>query len=563
MSSSSMTFDSIGCIPSASEVKSRINRRYDALFYKDANGFLRTYVCSVCDKIIMHEKDLMWFSFDKLKACQECLNWDSVHEYRPCQVIGIMKENYQFPTVPVSILSDSLWLKKLALSPRGSYGRKGTGRSKWGVSCCCQCHSAVSGKKTPLYAIVNNNFFGNAPECLRELTPVELAMITPVTGHGWCFSWVGGTQKNLKGTLSFMRVDQLDIARAVTQMKVMGLTSHVVVLLTGKVTKSQRDKVTKKIRTDKVITAVEWLVRNNVQWQSFDLSTVQKELETHVPVVVDQSTTVESENANVENKELLTCYFLDGSTTTNNGGFDNMETFKEYVKEMQRKNYDMSLKLDLDRQFLNGSDSDQLMSSSLLNFPYGLCGLNEKRLNSDGSWSVQLDILDFIKHLSSLSSPEFHMPLFQLILYSMGSKVRLLRKSRLQLKGDYHAESIAKGLESSDLKKAIASRRIGNRNGGSAGARNLLLAVDAMSKALPHSNEAASAARGISESMLHHFGSGSIFLTVTFDDENSLLMEVLTGKNIESELEDGSNLSDQDLERELHSYAWNSQGLLQ
>ena len=44
---------------------------------------------------------------------------------------------------------------------------------------------------------------------------------------------------NLKGTLSFMRVKEHSIARAAVQLETMGLSQHIVVLLTGPMTEEQ------------------------------------------------------------------------------------------------------------------------------------------------------------------------------------------------------------------------------------------------------------------------------------------------------------------------------------
>ena len=88
----------------------------------------------------------------------------------------------------------------------------------------------------PLYAIRNKNYVGGAPKCLTDLTEIELALLSPAHAHGYCFSYVGGKQKNLKGTLTFMRVQERRIARSVTQLCAMGLTKHIVILSTGRMT---------------------------------------------------------------------------------------------------------------------------------------------------------------------------------------------------------------------------------------------------------------------------------------------------------------------------------------
>jgi hypothetical protein len=118
--------------------------------------------------------------------------------------------------------------------------------------------------------------------------------------------------------------------------------------------------------------------------------------------------------------------------------------------------------------------------------------------------------------------------------------------SRLQLRNPIDAKNLAEGVNAQDVSAAIGFRRNGVRTGGTNVSRKLLDSVDAMSRNLPHTNEAAKKARGSGEAMQHHFGMCSIFLTVTFDDENSLLIQVLSGEDID----DGtpvSSLSDEEV----------------
>ena len=127
------------------------------------------------------------------------------------------------------------------------------------------------------------------------------------------------------------------------------------------------------------------------------------------------------------------------------------------------------------------------------------------RQNVDEYWDSYVDTSDFLRHLSLVSQPVFHKQMFQLILYSINCKVELFKKASLQVKGEYNAKAIAEGLDADDVQKTIASRRRGNYTGGTFSTNELLKAVTAVSKALPHTNEAAAKARGTAESMMHHF----------------------------------------------------------
>jgi hypothetical protein len=97
-------------------------------------------------------------------------------------------------------LTDHPWVNNLCLSPCGFLGKNGSGCGcKYGFSACSKCRNWILKKKLPFYAVVNRNFIGHAPKCLMSLSEVELAFISPVKGYGYCFSWVGGAQKCLKG----------------------------------------------------------------------------------------------------------------------------------------------------------------------------------------------------------------------------------------------------------------------------------------------------------------------------------------------------------------------------
>jgi hypothetical protein len=97
-----------------------------------------------------------------------------------------------------------------------------------------------------------------------------------------------------------------------------------------------------------------------------------------------------------------------------------------------------------------------------------------------------------------------------------------------------------------DLSTTIVQRRKLNRTGGTYVSRRVLDSVDACSRALPHTNEAAKRARGIRESMLHVFGTGSMFLTVSFDDGNCYLTQVLSGVQVDND-DDISTLMEAEL----------------
>jgi hypothetical protein len=105
---------------------------------------------------------------------------------------------------------------------------------------------------------------------------------------------------------------------------------------------------------------------------------------------------------------------------------------------------------------------------------------------------------------------------------------------------------LQQGFNTSDLSTTIVQRQKLNQAGGEYVSRRVLDSVDACSRAPPHTNEAAKKARGIGESMQHVFGTGSAFLTVSFDDDSCFLTKVLSGVQVDND-DDVSTLTEAEL----------------
>ena len=92
------------------------------------------------------------------------------------------------------------------------------------------------------------------------------------------------------------------------------------------------------------------------------------------------------------------------------------------------------MKVDFATEYVKGHESDQLTRACLLQFPYGVGGMKERRILGDDSFTENMDMEAYLKHLTKLSQPAFQRPMFQLIAYSLICKVRLLRSSRLHVR---------------------------------------------------------------------------------------------------------------------------------
>ena len=194
-------------LPDRHDIHSRVRKRFDSLIRVDHDDELRPHVCGVCDEYLIHENDMCIIPQEKVK---EMLSWTSAIN---CENISTQVKQHCEINTKVDDECDLEEYKGLALSPRAAVLEKHAHYKKrvsgGGVSCCKRCrHSLVVNKQLPLCAIVNQNCVGAAPDCIKSLTDVELAFLSPVPAHGYCFHCTGGCQMQLKGTLAFMRVEE-------------------------------------------------------------------------------------------------------------------------------------------------------------------------------------------------------------------------------------------------------------------------------------------------------------------------------------------------------------------
>jgi hypothetical protein len=221
-------------------------------------------------------------------------------------------------------------------------------------------------------------------------------------------------------------------------------------------------------------------------------------------------------------------YYPDGNVNTFSGGQKDNNDFKELIQQLKTNYFDVEVKCDIEKNAVSDYVEDNLAGACLLQFPYGRGGLSEKRQNGDGAVTDKTDVSAYVKHLANISQPHFHRPLMALILYNLSARQTMLRMASLKLRGKTNAANIASLLNANDLEDAILARQRGT-NSGSSISRAFLYSVDAITRCLPHTNEAAKRARGDLETLQHHFGLPTHFLTATFDDDNSWLVQVYSG----------------------------------
>ena len=535
------------CSASVEEVKKHLNSAFGKLYRINADGEYVPYICLICD-VFLKAQNYSTVKLDQLQKCRSILRPGNSNGVDPYSELAEFY-TYSGDSGDDADEEDRLWLKDLMLSPEGCYIRPTGHSNSEGFVVCHSCKYGVDRVQMPKFAIANNYCFGAPPACLTDLNEVELALLTPVKTFGYCFTYVGGKKKQLKGSLSFFKVKMLSIARTVAQFDVLGLNKDIVVILYGKMTPAQRRKAREKnkVRPRQLLIAVEWLLLNNEEWRGRNISMENLRQELRNPTLIDHSKEVEGDNSasNVENTETFEVYFPDGTMSAMTGGQENIERFQELIQEVQRSGYNLELRNHFAKEAVHDFKDNNLVNACLLQFPYGRGGLHEIRLKGDGSITQSTNIEEYIEHLSRVSLPHFHEELFSLILYNMFMKQQMVKSAALKVRSNRKASTMAKELTQEDVEEAMSARANG-RSGVSTTGREFLRSVDAVARAVPHSTEAAKSARRDGEAHQHRFGLPSIFLTVAPDDDNSFFVQVLLGVIVDDD-EDVGMISDEEL----------------
>ena len=181
---------------------------------------------------------------------------------------------------------------------------------------------------------------------------------------------------------------------------------------------------------------------------------------------------------------------------------------------------------------------NNFVNACILQFPYGRGGFDELRKRPDGSFiTSSIDIGKYIEHLSRISIKYFQCELFILQLYNIIMKHWMLRFASFRIRNSTCVENFAKNLDLEDIRDILNQRK---RNGGGAigsirysSSSEFIHAIDAITKALPHTNAFARKNKNVGECLQHHFGIATLFITISPDDENNFLIQVWSGEEVQ------------------------------
>ena len=113
----------------------------------------------------------------------------------------------------------------------------------------------------------------------------------------------------------------------------------------------------------------------------------------------------------------------------------------------------------------------------------------------------------------------------------------MLRFPSFRIRNSTSVENFAKNLDLEDIRDILNQRK---RNGCSSfgsirysSSSEFIHAIDAITKALPHTNVSARKNKNVGECLQHHFGIATLSITISPDDENNFIIQVWSGEDVQ------------------------------
>jgi hypothetical protein len=485
----------------ASVVAESINQSINNNYHTNDNAVVQPWVCISCDGFIqMAKKRLITTKrLEKVKRlfrAQRKLPEEIVKHYK---YTGEGRKEF---------------MNDILLSPSGCYVK-----AKKGFSICAQCSYAVSETKIPAKAIANGFEIGPVPKELAVLTDVELAFISPIRVHGHIFTYFGGV-KGIKGWHTFVKINQKSLRRGLEQLESIGeVPNQIAVVMSGFFTAEQRARIAKKVivRREECKIALEWALTNNIYSERLTADEILASLPD--PILVDHGIDVESRDANIERVEEFTVVFPDNTLSELNGGLASNDDFSRVVQRVKESNGDYFV-LSQGSDYIDDYKDNNFSKAFPFQFCYGYGGPKDQR-------SRTINLEDYLQHIINLSQPRFHGQLFSLVVFNLVQRQKMVKNATWRMKSKEAITSKFGQLTPTDINNTVLAKEAGFRHGTQPSIQFVNL-VDSITACLPHTNEAAEGGRRSVLAMQCEYGFPSVFFTVTFSDDNSYVISLMT-----------------------------------
>ena len=492
------------------------------------NNKHKASVCVICDRVILGTKPICKLTKDRIMLNEHRLSVQMLEDFIGDELNDILKKQYQVDG-----------LEGILLSPRAH-------RDGDSFDSCHSCevslrpNQARKSSKPPKYAIANGFAIGYIPRHITtsgvwtnakgehvEATLPEMgisglmsAAISKQRPYGYCFSFSGGADRSVVGHYQFFETNQETVGSVINHFRSTGANSHILCVLCGKFTPSQRQIARDQCRidTNEYIALITWLIKVAKHPAYVDLTPPD---DCPAPNMLDQEgnqhNTDESQNPSVEDQFSGGTFTFTSphDPTENNGVYRDNEDFTMAVL-----NRTAPILLVHGGNYVNTGKELKLESVFPSQFPFGLGGPKSSR-------PTHISEEACLKHYLHLSLNQFMRSEFILVVYHLYNRIMSFRSGLITGRGGIeNGQSFAELVSTLTEEEitAAAARRNNNKNNRDA-PRDLSTAgkffdkVETSCKAIGHSAAAAKHNKRLMFSMCDWGGIPDIFFTLTPCDE--------------------------------------------
>ena len=222
------------------------------------NNKHKATVCVIYDRVILGTKSIRKLTKERIMLNEHRLSVQMLENFYGEELNDLLKKQYQFDG-----------LEGILLSPRAH-------RDGDSFESCPSCgvslrpNQARKSSKPPKYAIANGFAIGYIPRHITtsgvwensrgehvEATLPEMgisvlmsATISKQRPYGYCFAFSGGADRSATGHFQFFKTNQETVGSVVNHFRSTGANSHILCVLCGKITPSQRQIARNQCRID-------------------------------------------------------------------------------------------------------------------------------------------------------------------------------------------------------------------------------------------------------------------------------------------------------------------------
>ena len=457
-------------------------------------------VCVICDVFKLNCNSWPWISKEKIINNQTRLSVDKWCEVTERQSMNpILKSQY-------TVNDPDLY--HILLSPRAAV------KTEFNIdyySCCPTCMNSLNhGDKynaPPKFAFANGLCIGYLPDNAWQtedhsiFCEVISKLIAPSRPFYFVYTMLGGKARKIKGQVTFFDNPQHTVNGVIQELH----KNFIYVIMTGNFTMSQRQQIKQRLslHVAQYQKLLSWFHENNPSFQDVNLDNPPH------PIFIEPVNNVDdvSEDSFVEN-EFHIVYSLPSSTTPTqqHGPFSSNDAFSTSLLtgniptlEIFGRSYQADHRIIIEKALP-------------IVYPFGVGGFDECR-------TVHISKKTYIQHTQDLSLSQFRQQDSILVFNHLYNRILSYEQACLKVRGKSKMNNNSRAEDFSTLSIDQLLTAIKNREGRSEHftedqqVTDYLSTVEACTRAIPHSREAAINARNKMFAMYDYYGCGCIFVT--------------------------------------------------